>query len=161
MYLFIKEVAETTAADEVIIVTSSLQKDMVSSNDLLQANALRVLCKILDTAMLAQVDRSIKPLIVNRNPMVSSAALVSGHLLMADSPDIVKRWVSEVQEAMLSDNSMVQYHALSLLYRCRSHDRLAVTKLVSGLWSGSKRVRSPMALCQLGALFPYLFTNNF
>lgn len=149
MYLFIKEVAETTAADEVIIVTSSLQKDMVSSNDLLKANALRVLCKILDTAMLAQVDRSIKPLIVDRNPMVSSAALVSGHLLMADSPDIVKRWVSEVQEAMLSDNAMVQYHALSLLYRCRGHDRLAITKLVSGLWRGSKRVRSPMALCQL------------
>jgi coatomer protein complex subunit gamma len=149
MYLFIKEVAETTAADEVIIVTSSLQKDMVSSNDLLKANALRVLCKILDTAMLAQVDRSIKPLIVDRNPMVSSAALVSGHLLMADSPEIVKRWVGEVQEAMLSENAMVQYHALALLYRCRVHDRLAITKLVSGLWRGSKRVRSPMALCQL------------
>ena len=149
MYLFIKEVAENTAADEVIIVTSSLQKDMVSTNDLLKANALRVLCKILDTAMLAQVDRTIKPLIVDRNPMVSSAALVSGHLLMKDSPEIVKRWVSEVQEALVSDNSMVQYHALSLLYRCRGHDRLAVTKLVSGLWSGSKRIRSPMALCQL------------
>lgn len=48
MYLFIKEVAEATAADEVIIVTQSLTKDMSSDVDLYRANAIRVLCRIVD-----------------------------------------------------------------------------------------------------------------
>lgn len=48
MYLFIKEVAEATAADEVIIVTQSLTKDMSSDVDLYRANAIRVLCRIID-----------------------------------------------------------------------------------------------------------------
>ena len=48
MYLFIKEVVEATAAEEVIIVTSSLTKDVNSKKPLFKANALRVLCKIID-----------------------------------------------------------------------------------------------------------------
>ena len=48
MYLFIKEVAEATKADEVIIVTQSLTKDMNSDVDLYRANAIRVLCRIID-----------------------------------------------------------------------------------------------------------------
>lgn len=149
MYLFIKEVATATDSGEIIIVTASLQKDMVSSKDLLRANSLRVLCKICDNAMLAQVDRSIKPLVVDRNPMVSSAALVAGHLFLDENPEIIRRWVGEVQEALLSDSDMVQYHALALMYRIRSQDRLAATKLVSSHWHGSNRLSSPLALCQL------------
>ena len=48
MYLFIKEVAETTAKDDVIIVTQSLTKDMNSDVDLYRANSIRVLCRIID-----------------------------------------------------------------------------------------------------------------
>lgn len=51
MYLFIKEVAEATAADEVIIVTQSLTKDMSSDVDLYRANAIRVLCRIIDVRL--------------------------------------------------------------------------------------------------------------
>ena len=42
-------------ADEVIIVTSSLMKDMNSKTDLYRANSIRVLCKITDSGLLAQV----------------------------------------------------------------------------------------------------------
>mgnify|MGYP001963885138 CR=1 FL=1 len=41
MYLFIKEVAETCNPDDVIIVTSSLTKDMNSNDDLYRANSIR------------------------------------------------------------------------------------------------------------------------
>lgn len=43
---------------------------------------------------------------------------------------VVRRWVNEVQEAVTSQHEMVQYHALSLLYQIKAHDRLAVSKLV-------------------------------
>ncbi|KAI8567152.1 hypothetical protein RHMOL_Rhmol02G0098000 [Rhododendron molle] len=66
----------------VIIVTTSLTKDMNSKTDLYRANAIRVLCRITDGTFLTQIDRYFKQAIVDKNPVVASAALVSGiHVL--------------------------------------------------------------------------------
>jgi hypothetical protein len=63
-------------------VTSSLMKDMNSKTDLYRANAIRVLCRITDGGLLGQIERYLKQAVVDKNPVVSSAALVSGiHLL--------------------------------------------------------------------------------
>lgn len=147
MYLFIKEIAETCNPDDVIIVTSSLTKDMNSGEDLYKANAMRVLAKIIDATMLGAIERYIKQAIVDRNPFVASSALVSGANLFRTCPDVVRRWINEVQEAVTSVNDMVQYHALSLLYKIKQHDRLAVSKTVQQLSKGS--LRSPLATCLL------------
>lgn len=53
MYLCIKDICPS--ADEVIIVTSSLMKDMNSKTDLYRSNSVRVLCKIIDSQLLMQV----------------------------------------------------------------------------------------------------------
>jgi coatomer protein complex subunit gamma len=147
MYLFIKEVALTTAPDEIIIVTASLTKDMNCNTDLYRANSIRVLCKIIDTQMLGAIERYIKQAIVDKNALVASSALVSGIHLMKTSGSIVRRWVNEVQEALNSQSETVQYHALSLLYQIKCQDKLAVSKLVSQLSRGS--LRSPLAMCLL------------
>ena len=134
-------------SDDVIIVMSSLTKDMNSKSELYKANAIRVLTGITDTAMLGQVERYLKQAIVDKDPYVSSAALVSGTHLMRQSQEVVKRWVSEVQDALQSKSVMVQYHALGLLHQIRQHDRLAVSKLVASMTKSS--VRSPYAHCLL------------
>ncbi|CAI5712794.1 unnamed protein product [Hyaloperonospora brassicae] len=147
MYLFIKEVAEATAADEVIIVTQSLTKDMSSDVDLYRANAIRVLCRIIDGSMLNAIERYIKQAIVDRNALVASSALVSGIHLIKSNPEIVRRWVNEVQEAVNSTHDMVQYHGVSLLYQIRQHDKLAVSKFIVQLQKTN--LRSNLATCLL------------
>lgn len=70
------------SGNKVIIVTSSLMKDMNSKTDMYRANAIRVLCRITDGTLLTQIERYLKQAIVDKNPVVASAALVSGiHLL--------------------------------------------------------------------------------
>ena len=59
----------------------------------------------------------------------------------------MKRWVNETQEAVSSDNLMVQYHAMGLLYHIRKRDRLAVTKMVTKQIRSS--LRSPHGYCLL------------
>lgn len=87
----------------------------------------------------------MKQAIVDKNPAVASAALVSALHLTKVIPDGVKRWSNEAQEAVNSDSVMVQHHALGLLYHIRKSDRLAVTKLVTRyIRSG---LRSPYAIC--------------
>lgn len=61
--------------------------------------------------------------------------------------DVTKRWVNEAQEAVNSDDVMVQYHALALLYHIKKHDKLSVNKLVQKFSRG--QLRSPYAMCML------------
>lgn len=129
VYLCIKELA--SIAEDVIIVTSSLTKDMTGKEDQYRPAAIRALCTITDGGMLQAIERYMKQAIVDKNSSVSSAALVSSLHLMKSSPDVVKRWVNEAQEAVNSDNMMVQYHALGLLYEIRKMDKLAISKLLS------------------------------
>ena len=71
----------------------------------------------------------------------------TGAHLIRGSPDVVRRWVNEVQEALHSTSEMAQFHALSLLYEIKQHDRLAISKMVAQLTRGT--ISSPMATCLL------------
>jgi len=51
------------------------------------------------------VERFFKAAIVDRNPSISSAALVSSYHLFPFAKDVVKRWVNEAQEAVNSKTS--------------------------------------------------------
>ncbi|PNF33659.1 Coatomer subunit gamma [Cryptotermes secundus] len=145
VYLGIKELS--AIAEDLIIVTSSLTKDMTGKEDLYRAAAIRALCSITDVTTLQGIERYMKQAIVDRNSAVSSAALVSSLHLTKIAGDVVKRWVNEVQEAVNSDSVMVQYHALGVLYHIRKSDRLAVNKLVAKLSHMS--LKSPYAVCML------------
>ena len=74
--------------------------------------------------------------------------------LCKTSMDVTKRWVNEAQEAVNTDNVMVQYHALGLLYHIRKHDKLAVNKLVQKFTRG--QLKSPYAMCLLVSAYSIL-----
>uniref|UniRef100_A0A8D3DVD5 Coatomer subunit gamma n=1 Tax=Scophthalmus maximus TaxID=52904 RepID=A0A8D3DVD5_SCOMX len=130
-YLTIKEMANIS--EDVIIVTSSSSYvfPMLSPQ----------------TTMLQAIERYMKQAIVDKVPSVSSSALVSSLHMVKMSYDVVKRWVNEAQEAASSDNVMVQYHALGLLYHLRKNDRLAVTKMLNKFTKSG--LKSPFAYCML------------
>jgi coatomer protein complex subunit gamma len=162
VYLFIKDVAETCDPDDVIIVTSCLTKDMTCDVDLYRGNALRVLVRIVDVAMLGAIERYVKQAIVDSSGQVSSSALVSASHLFISSQEcaaVVRRWISEVQEASQSANEMVQFHAMQLLYQIKSHDRLGISKLVSQ-FSTRNTLRSPLALVLLVRYTAKLLTDE-
>ncbi|KAK8801120.1 hypothetical protein WA158_001891 [Blastocystis sp. Blastoise] len=132
-YLFIKEVAEKTSSEEVIIVVSTLLKDLNSETELFRSNAVRVLSRILDANMLQQVERYIKQAIVHKNPAVSSASLLSGLYLYSEAPDIIRRWINEINQQLASKEEFVQYHSILLLYLIKQNDKLALNKLLNQL----------------------------
>lgn len=144
-YLTIKEMS--CIAEDVIIVTSSLTKDMTGKDDNYRGPAVRALCTITDSTMLQAIERYMKQAIVDKVPSVSSSALVSSLHLLKTSFEVVKRWVNEAQEAASSDNIMVQYHALGLLYHVRKNDRLAVNKMISKFTRHG--LKSPFAYCMM------------
>ncbi|KAJ3266575.1 coatomer subunit gamma [Chytriomyces hyalinus] len=145
VYLLIKELS--TVAEDVIMVTASLSKDLTSRSEISKANAIRALCKITDASMIQGIERFLKQAIVDKNHAISSAALVSSLHLFNNSKDVVRRWANEVQESVNSKTGITQYHALGLLYQIRQHDRMAVIKLVQTLSRGT--LRSPFAYCML------------
>uniref|UniRef100_A0A8C9FTA8 Coatomer subunit gamma n=1 Tax=Pavo cristatus TaxID=9049 RepID=A0A8C9FTA8_PAVCR len=115
-YLTIKEMANIS--EDVIIVTSSLTKDMTGKEDVYRGPAIRALCRITDGTMLQAIERYMKQAIVDKVPSVSSSALVSSLHMMKISYDVVKRWINEAQEAASSDNIMVQVCLNGILEPC-------------------------------------------
>ena len=59
------------------------------------------------------VERFFKAHIVDRNPAISSAALVSAYHLYPHAKDAVKRWVNEAQEAVNAKSSSSFFGASS------------------------------------------------
>ncbi|KAL4952574.1 adaptin N terminal region-domain-containing protein [Aspergillus filifer] len=168
VYLILKELANT--AEDVIMSTSIIMKDTAVGSDVLyRANAIRALCRIIDGTTVQGIERLIKTAIVDKTPSVSSAALVSSYHLLPVARDVVRRWQSETQEAASSSkqstgflgfggssqahaisqsNFMTQYHAIGLLYQMRSHDRMALVKMVQQ-YGAAGVVKSPAALVLL------------
>ncbi|KAI8902835.1 adaptin N terminal region-domain-containing protein [Globomyces pollinis-pini] len=146
VYLAIKELSKD--AEDVMMVTASLTKDMNSKNDLIyRPNAVRALCKITDASMMQGIERFVKQSIVDKNSAAASAAIVSAIHLFPLNKDVVRRWANEVQESISSKGVSTQYHAIGLLYQMRSHDKMAVIKMVHNYAKGS--LRSPHAVCML------------
>ncbi|KAI7498354.1 Coatomer, gamma subunit [Hortaea werneckii] len=172
VYLVIKELS--SEAEDVIMVTSSIMKDTSATGqgEVYRSNAIRALCRIIDASTVQAIERNIKTAIVDKTPSVSSAALVSSYHLLPIAKDIVRRWQSETQEAASSSKSsggfsfgfgsgggqpqmaaantnyMTQYHAIGLLYQMRSHDRMALVKMVQQ-YSAAGVVKSPAARVML------------
>ncbi|KAF2788621.1 coatomer subunit gamma [Melanomma pulvis-pyrius CBS 109.77] len=165
VYLVIKELAGS--ADDVIMVTSSIMKDTSISSDVIyRPNAIRALCRVIDASTVQAIERLVKTCIVDKNPSVSSAALVSAYHLLPVAKDVVRRWQSEAAEAasggksgggflggfggsshttlQASSNYMSQYHAIGLLYQMRSGDRMSLVKMVQQ-YSAAGVVKSPAA----------------
>ncbi len=181
VYLIIKELANT--AEDVIMVTSSIMKDVAVGSDVLyKANAIRALCRIIDASTVQAIERLIKTAIVDKNPSVSSAAIVSSIHLLPIARDVVRRWQSETQEAASSSKSsggfslgfstsgsqhslqpstnfMTQYHAIGLLYQMRSHDRMALVKMVQQLGQAGV-VKSPAGTILLVRLASKLMEDD-
>lgn len=140
----------------------------VGSDIVYRANAIRALCRIIDASTIPAIERIIKTAIVDKVPSVCSAALVSSYHLLPVAKDVVRRWQNEVQEAasgskssgfslgFTSSNSSnvpntsynTQYHAIGLLYQMRSHDRMALVKMVQQ-YSQPGVVKSPAATMML------------
>ncbi|KAF7325721.1 hypothetical protein MKEN_00422400 [Mycena kentingensis (nom. inval.)] len=137
-----------------------------NSEVIYRPNAIRALCHIIDLSMAQGVKRFFKAAIVERNPSISSASLISAYHLFSQAKVVMKRWVNGAQEAVNvkstgyfgsssggggffgggsnqnasqtvpSSSNITQYHALGLLYLIRQQDRLAVTKMIQQLGGG-------------------------
>eukprot|EP00049_Salpingoeca_infusionum_P027669 m.33668 g.33668 ORF g.33668 m.33668 type:complete len:866 (+) comp9654_c0_seq1:58-2655(+) len=147
VYLCVK--AMSTISEDVIMVTSSLMKDTTNGDAAFRGPAIRALCTITDATTLQSLERFLKQAIVDRNPSVSSASLVSALHLLAQGQDVVRRWVNEVQRAASDNSHMAQYHALGLLYAIKEKDKLAVQKLVLTHIKSHATRSSPYATCLL------------
>lgn len=111
-----------------------------------KASAIRALGTIVDCSMVQSIERLIKTAMVDRNGLMSSAALVTGIHMFEVNKEAVRRWLSDVQQALslAPQKSITQYHALGLAYLVKQNDRMAVLKLVQQMQSTAS---NPLSAC--------------
>ncbi|KAK6454017.1 coatomer gamma non-clathrin coat protein [Scheffersomyces xylosifermentans] len=170
VYLTIKELS--SLSDDILMVTSSIMKDIQGGDVIYKPNAIRTLSKVLDPTTVFAAERLFKNAIVDKNPIISSAALISSYNLLPNAKDVVKRFTNETLETIQSykqfpptqfqlheyygsstsnlppTSYMYQYHALGLLYHLRNHDKMALMKLITTLSEGSA-LKNSLSIIQL------------
>lgn len=161
VYLTIKELAHS--ANDVIMMTSSIMKDIQGPPTIFKPNAIRALVRIIDPSLIQNVERILKTSIADKAPSTSAAALVSAYHLAPVAMEIVRRWANEASEAIATQKVfqltgkaanpyasgsayMYQYHAVGLLYLLRSHDKMALMKLIQKLSGANSKVRNSNAV---------------
>eukprot|EP00758_Cryptobia_borreli_P004270 Tbor_TRINITY_DN4277_c0_g1::TRINITY_DN4277_c0_g1_i1::g.24053::m.24053/K17267/COPG; coatomer subunit gamma len=157
LFLLMKELSGI--ADQVFMACQSVANNMNSSNDTHRCHAIRTLRKLTDATMMSTMDRFLKQAIVDRNNNVVSAAIVTGIHLSHLQPELTKRWLTEVKEALSSRGSKVQYHALALLHRLNKGERIHVLKMVQMAQNGP--IRAPLPLCLLIRMCTELIQEDF
>lgn len=183
VYLAIKELAVN--AQDVIMVTSSVMKDVQGGSDLIyKPNAIRTLVRIVDVSVIQSLERPFKTAIVDKYASVSSAALVSSYHILPIARDVVRRWANETRDAIVaqkgmpmsigspsgydyanryatqSNASMTQYHALALLYELWYHDRIELVKLVHRLAGQGSALRNNNAIVFLIRIVGKIIQDN-
>ncbi|PRT52807.1 Coatomer subunit gamma [Wickerhamiella sorbophila] len=166
-YLVLRELRPSV--DSTLMLVAAIMKDVQGGpGQVYRPDALRTLVNIVDESQLESIDRLMRMAIVDKDGSISSAALVSAYHLLPISKESVRRWTTEIQEALHANkvymsaaqahtgidtrnpqSAIVQYHALGLLYRLRSHDRMALLKMIQDMASASMSMRSPQALVLL------------
>lgn len=170
VYLTIKELSSTS--DDILMVTSSIMKDIQGNDAVYKPNAIRTLSKVLDPTTVNAAERLFKNAIFDKNPVISSAALISSYNLLPHAKEVVKRFTNETLETIQSyklfpptqfqlheyygsstsnlpsTSYMYQYHALGLIYQLRNHDKMALMKLISSLSEGSS-LKNSLSIIQL------------
>ena len=133
---------------------------------------LELYLKVLDPTTVNAAERLFKNAIVDKNPVISSAALISSYNLLPHAKEVVKRFTNETLETIQSyklfpptqfqlheyygsstsnlpsTSYMYQYHALGLIYQLRNHDKMALMKLISSLSEGSS-LKNSLSIIQL------------
>ena len=104
----------------------------------------------------------------SRSPEVASAALVCGAVLSESVPEVVRRWVNEIQEATSSKHAMVQFHALALLYELKKNDRLALHKVsktlqqdvkIAAFWENPENIWSNLLVAKFWQILQHFVKN--
>lgn len=142
-------------SNDILMITASIMKDIQNGDAVYKPDAVRTLSRVLDGSTIHAAERLFKNCIVDSNQSISSAALVSSYHLLPVAKDVVKRWATEVQEAITANkvfptspytqhkftgynktpNSTFihQYHALSLIYQFRNNDKMSLIKMIQQL----------------------------
>ena len=150
IYVFIKELK--VSENEVFIVISCLSKDIQQSDsEIVRANALRVLTKIIDEQYVQSLEKFIKQALNDKSDHIVSASLVSMIELYkrgGNSADLVKKSIAELQSQLMSSkDGFVQYQALLILFELKKSDTISCLKLLYQLSQG--QIRASITKCQL------------
>ena len=121
----------------------------MSDNSMYKANALRVLSKIVDKSNFQSIEKLIKTSLNDKNTHVKSSALVSCIHLFKEYPEMVKKFVGDIQTNLMAGNKELQYHALLLLHEIKKDDPMAILKVLSQLKATQTTLSSKLAKVQL------------
>lgn len=104
------------------------------------------------------IERFIRQSIIDSDPTVAVASLISTYQLYPRNQEIINRWSGEIRDSISGKNGhATSYYALGLIYMMHKRDPMAMFKLLNS--NSSMRNMSPLCLCLFARYIHELATN--
>lgn len=116
IYLSIRELSEEPA---LLMITSSLLKEITGKNEENKVNALKALPYIISSNNPAQSEQLLKTVFMDKNISVINAGLLSSYRISIEYKDHIKRCANEISNALIEKSGTAHYHALNTLYNIK------------------------------------------
>lgn len=113
---------------------------------------------IFKHSTIQSIERFIRQGIVDTNPTVAVASLVSTYQLYPGNQEIINRWSEEIKETVGGKNGKhTSYYALGIMYQMRRKDPVAIFKLLNS--NSNMANMSPLCLCMYARCIHELATK--
>jgi coatomer protein complex subunit gamma len=137
LFLTIRHMKDTPSF---CMITSSITKDVSSTNDRIKANALRILPLVVESQNPLQLERTLKMSLVNKDPHVCQSALQASCELVKMMPEVVKKCSEEIYQLLMnSKNHDIQFKAFVLVQHLKQTDQVSFIKTLNTMIQNSSQ----------------------
>ncbi|KAM3127660.1 hypothetical protein pb186bvf_020257 [Paramecium bursaria] len=117
----------------------SVLKDLISTNDFIRQNALKLIPQIMEESILMQLEKYVK-IVINlivlqalqdHRLIISNTALMVGFNIVEKFPNIIMRWYPEIIEKLDNQFWENSQYAFNLLCSIKKRDLPSLTKILN------------------------------
>lgn len=122
------------------MVTNCINKDIISVNENIRANALRLLPLIVESQNPLQLERTLKNCLVNKNPLIVEGALHACCEIVHVMSDVVKKCGEEIAQVLINNRDPnIQFKSFLLTQNLKQNDPVSFLKIISNFISNQSQ----------------------
>ncbi|KAM3147093.1 hypothetical protein pb186bvf_000809 [Paramecium bursaria] len=112
------------------MIFQCLIKDLINENQFIKIEALKFIPFIQDEEYIVQLERFIHNALIDKNQLISSAALVVGIHIVNKYPNLVSKWQFEVVQNIDQKQENLNYHSLILFHEIKKTNLSQFIKII-------------------------------
>ncbi|KAM3147095.1 hypothetical protein pb186bvf_000811 [Paramecium bursaria] len=112
------------------MIFQCVTKDLINDNQFIKIEALKFIPFIQDEEYIVQLERFIHNALIDKNVLISSAAIIVGIHIVTKYPNLVYKWLFDVVQNLDQKQENLNYHSLILFHEIKKTNSSQFMKII-------------------------------